>query len=184
MCVCVCLEALAAACWPAGVPEHGGSSPGHCVAPPTPADWPLAPDTRSLPLAPSHSPFRAGWLWGGQGRCEGCRAPALTPSLSWTCSHTASSPSLPTPATPGHPRTVWPTPTWPVGSWLWLTPSCFSGTAHGSYPTPRGRLGHSALPSLQMAIQNRSGLTAQPLGLSGRGQGTPAEGHQCIEPPC
>lgn len=86
--------------------------------------------------APCHSPFSAGWLWGGQGRGEGCRAPALTPSLSWTCSHTASSLSLLTPATPGHPRTAWPTPTWPVGSWRWLTPSCFSGTAHVSSPSP------------------------------------------------
>lgn len=43
---------------------------------------------------------------------------------SWMASSIASSRSWQTPATPGLLRAEWRMPTWPVGSWLWPTPSC------------------------------------------------------------
>lgn len=103
--------------------------------------------------------------------------------LSWTASFTASSPSSRTPVTPGRPRTGWPTPTWPVGSWLWPTPSCCSGTTAGSHvpllPQPRGglcsgwTLGNRLCSSglAQARAEPRPGVGAAVLGLGLGGAG-------------
>lgn len=107
----------------------------------TPGPW----GPGALEQVPAHCPGSpivapaavGGGLGGGRtGRVRGLQAaPALTTPVppSWTASFTASSPSSRTPVTPGRPRTEWPMPTWPVGSWLWPTPSCCSGTA---WPVP------------------------------------------------
>lgn len=117
------LGTLATARWPAEAPESSGgdfSGPPH--GPPSPV---AAPPGRQQALG------RAG------GVCRLRRPQPLPLAPSWTSSYTASSRSSPTPATPGRPRAAWPTPTWPVGSWLWPTPSCCSG-AGADGPTADG----------------------------------------------
>lgn len=106
----------------------------HVVRPGLRGTWDAAPPVSLLWALPL-------WPWvpcGVAHETPGLRAapgPHRPHPLSWTASSTASSPSLPTPATPGHRRTEWPTRTWPAGSWLWPTPSCCSGMGASGYPT-------------------------------------------------
>lgn len=68
-------------------------------------------------------------------------------SSSWMPWFTDSLTSLQTPVIPSHQKAACGTPTWPAGSWLWLIPSCFLGTALAFHPLFGWRLWKSICPS-------------------------------------